>query len=119
MISRTWAIPLLAAVLLGVGDAAPVVPRPSPEFVIKGLTGQALLSQFRGKIVLLAFIQTTCPHCQNSVGILSKIQNEYGPKGFQSLAAAFNDLAAQLLPEFVKPFRPRLPGRVCQPRVRY
>jgi len=109
MISRTWAVPLLAAALLGIGVAAPVVPRPSPEFVIKGFNGQVLLSQFRGKTVLLAFIQTTCPHCQNSVGILSRIQGEYGSRGFQALAAAFNEMAAQLLPEFVNRFRPGFP----------
>ena len=100
---------LLALLLLGVSARADTVPRPAPEFVIRNSTGELLLSQFRGKVVLLAFIHTTCPHCQQSMGVLSQIQAEYGPRGFQVLASAFNDLAAQLLPEFVTRFRPAFP----------
>src|SRR5262249_37718989 len=83
--------------------------RPAPEFVIKAPGGQALLSQYRGKVVLLAFIHTTCPHCQNSVGIISRVQTEYGPKGFQALASAFDELAPQLLPDFLNRFLPTFP----------
>jgi thiol-disulfide isomerase/thioredoxin len=100
---------MLALVLLGVSGRADPTIRPAPEFVIRNSTGQALLSQFRGKVVLLAFIHTTCPHCQQSIGVLNQIQSEYGPRGFQALASAFNDLAAQLLPEFVNRFRPAFP----------
>src|SRR5258708_3930835 len=108
MIARGWAAALAALFLCVSGEAA-TVPRPSPEYVIRAPTGDVLLSQFRGKVVLLAFIHTTCPHCQNSVGLMSQIQNEYGPRGFQALAAAFNDLAPQLVPEFINRFRPNFP----------
>jgi thiol-disulfide isomerase/thioredoxin len=108
MIRQVWTVSLLAAALALPCHAASL-PRPAPEFVIRTQAGQALLSQFRGKIVLLAFIHTTCPHCQNSVGILSRIQNEYAPKGFQALASAFDELAPQALPEFVNRFRPTFP----------
>jgi thiol-disulfide isomerase/thioredoxin len=100
---------LLTLMLLSAGARADTLPRPAPEFVIKNSTGEALLSQLRGKVVLLAFIHTTCPHCQQSVGVLNQIQGEYGPRGFQALASAFNDLAAQLLPEFLTRFRPAFP----------
>ena len=100
---------LLPLLLLGAGAFAATVPRPSPEFVIRNSAGQVLLSQFRGKVVLLQFIHTTCPHCQQSVGIVNQLQSEYGPRGFQALASAFNDLAAQLLPEFITRFRPVFP----------
>jgi thiol-disulfide isomerase/thioredoxin len=100
----------LAAVLfLAASGHAATIPRPAPEFVIKTSTGTALLSQLRGKVVLLAFIHTTCPHCQNSVGLMSQLQSEYGPRGFQALASAFNELAPQLVPEFVTRFRPTFP----------
>ena len=39
--------------------AAATIPRPAPEFVIKGPGGEYLLSQFRGKVVLLSFLFTT------------------------------------------------------------
>src|SRR6266571_6977632 len=100
---------LLAILFLGALAQAAMVPRPAPEFVIRNAKGDVLLSQFRGKVVLLSFIHTTCPHCQNSVGIMSEIQKEYGPRGFQALASAFNDLAPQLVPEFISRFRPAFP----------
>jgi thiol-disulfide isomerase/thioredoxin len=95
--------------LFVIGAQAATIPRPAPEFVINSPAGQVLLSQFRGNVVLLAFIHTTCPHCQQSVGFMSTLQKEYGPRGFQPLASAFNDGAPQLLPEFLARFRPTFP----------
>ena len=67
------------------------VPRPSPEFVLMLPNGQQeLLSKYKGKVVVLEFVLTTCPHCQNSSRLLSKLKTELGPKGFQPLAAAIN-----------------------------
>jgi len=60
-------------------------------------------------VVVLAFISTTCPHCQHTTQILSAFQNEYGPRGVQFLAAAFNPDAAQLVPGFIAQFRPAFP----------
>jgi peroxiredoxin len=86
------------------------VPRPAGEFAIKLPNGQTtLLSQYAGKVVLLAFISTTCPHCQHTTQVLSAIQNEYASRGVQILAAAFNPEAAQLVPGFIAQFRPTFP----------
>jgi len=100
---------LLPLMLLCVSARAASIPRPAPEFVIRNSTGEALLSQLRGKVVLLALIHTTCPHCQQSMGVLNQLQREYGPRGFQAVASAFNEMAAQLLPEFITRFRPAFP----------
>jgi thiol-disulfide isomerase/thioredoxin len=94
--------------LAGLATAA-TLPRAAPEFVIQGPSGQALLSQFRGKVILLTFIHTTCPHCQASVAVINQIQKDYGPRGFQALGAAFNENAQQLLPDFLARFRPIYP----------
>jgi peroxiredoxin len=100
---------VLSLGLLAASAGAVTVPRPAPEFVIRGAGGEALLSQYRGKVVLLAFIFTTCPHCQHSVGIMSEVQKEYASRGFQALGAAFNEMAAQLVPSFVTQFHPNFP----------
>lgn len=79
------------------------VPRIAPELAVQLLSGdQLLLSQFRGKVVLLAFVHTTCPHCQNMSGIVERLYHEYGPRGFQPIDVAFNDNAILLVPDFVK-----------------
>ena len=83
--------------------AAADVPRKSPEFAVQmPAGGQVLLSQYKGKVVVLEFAFTTCPHCQASARLLTQLSKEYGPKGFQPLAVAFNDMAGVLVPDFVK-----------------
>ena len=90
--------------------AEQTVPRPSPEFVITYPGGkQALLSQYKGKVVLLAFIFTTCPHCQATCQMISKLNTELGPKGFQPLAVAVNPMAVMLVNDFVRDFRTNFP----------
>ena len=52
---------------------------------------QTLLSSYRGKVMALLFVHTTCPHCQHASQVFTEIQKEYGPRGFQALDVAFND----------------------------
>lgn len=94
----------LMILLLGwLPAAAANVPRPSPEYTIKLTTGrQLLLSSYRGKVVALLFISTDCPHCADTCQMMERIQKEYGPRGFQTLAVAFNPMAIMLVPEFVQ-----------------
>jgi peroxiredoxin len=90
--------------------AEQTVPRPSPEFVINYPGGkQALLSQYKGKVVLLAFIFTTCPHCQVTSQLVSKLNTEYAAKGFQPLAVAVNPMALMLVNDFVRDFHTNFP----------
>ncbi|MGH9674159.1 MAG: hypothetical protein ACRD44_13340 [Bryobacteraceae bacterium] len=58
---REWTRRLLgAAALAGVARAQGPVPRPSPEFTFALAGGRkASLSQYRGKIVALAFLAST------------------------------------------------------------
>jgi peroxiredoxin len=81
----------------------PPVPRPAPEFVIQYNDGhQALLSSFRGKVVALELLYTTCPHCQHSSQVFSKLNSEFASKGFQPLGVAFNEMPQMLVPDFIK-----------------
>jgi peroxiredoxin len=90
--------------------AQPPMPRKAPELTIVEPSGkQTLLSSYRGKVVLLAFIFTTCPHCQAECGVMNKLEAELGPKGFQALAVAFNDNAGMLVGGFVQNFHPTFP----------
>jgi thiol-disulfide isomerase/thioredoxin len=85
-------------------------PRPSPPFTIQRVGAPPIqLSQYRGKIVSLAFIHTTCSHCQEFTTILNVLAKEYTPRGVQFLECAFNDDAAATLPEFLQRFKPVFP----------
>jgi peroxiredoxin len=85
--------------------ATPPVPRKTPEFVVVEPSGKlTLLSSYKGKVVVLALMQTTCPHCQREAQMLTKLQTELGPRGLQVLGSAFNDATAQMVASFVKQF---------------
>jgi peroxiredoxin len=99
-------------------QAAAPVPRPTKEFTIVLPSGkQSLLSSYRGKVVMTAFMFTTCPHCQALSKIITKLQGELGPRGFQALGVAFNDEVntpnnaanAQLTASFVSQFQVGFP----------
>lgn len=81
---------LAAMTALGVSAlAAPPVPRPAKEFDFVEPSGKhVLLSSLKGKVVIVQGLITTCPHCQAMSQILTKLQTEYGPKGFQAMGVA-------------------------------
>src|SRR5260370_41412340 len=90
--------------------AAPILPRPSPDFAINlGQGKQIRISQYKGKTIVVAFILTYCSHCQKAVGELSKMQREYGTRGLQVLASATEDMAAAALPGSLRQFDPPFP----------
>jgi peroxiredoxin len=88
---------------LAVQAEVPLLPRPAPEFMVKYADGnQVPLSSFKGKVVALTFIFTTCIHCQHASQTFSKLYNEYGPHGFQPVGVAINDMANLFVDDFVK-----------------
>ena len=101
--AKMSAVPKAAPKAAAPAKAAADAPRPSGEFVIHMLNGpDKLLTSYRGKFVVLAFMYTTCPHCQHTTGLLSKIQNEYASKGVQMLGVTIDKGAKEGLPTFIK-----------------
>ncbi len=90
----------LLALTFCIGTAlAAEVPRKSPELAYTLLDGrQALLSQYRGKVIALEFLLTTCPHCQRASSVLERLYKEYGPRGVQVLGVAINPPPAGTTP---------------------
>lgn len=110
MRKRVW-FGLAGGILLAAVSAVAVdVPRPAPDFSINMTDGQRIaLKQYKGKVCVLAFILTTCPHCQKTVGFLSTMQKDYGPQGLQVVASAIDDMAKMLVPDFITRFHPPFP----------
>ena len=71
--------------------------------------GQQLLSQYRGKVVALEFIATTCPHCQAASQYMKKLQTELGDRGLQVIDVATNPNADLLVDNFAKDFQVNFP----------
>lgn len=86
-------IPLAVSLALGVLPlvATAPVPRKSPEFTIVEPSGrQTKLSSFKGKVVLIEFLLTNCPHCMRVSQMLATLYKELGPRGFQPIGIAFD-----------------------------
>ncbi|MGA2184975.1 MAG: TlpA disulfide reductase family protein [Bryobacteraceae bacterium] len=106
---------LVTAVLVSLSPAfSQTLPRQAPEQIIHFAGGKtAKVSDYTGKVVLVAFILTGCPHCQHTVTLLNGIQMELGDRGFQAIALAVDEDAAQKLAEFNKTLGPAFPVGYC------
>jgi len=103
-ITTTAALCLLGfAAVTPLANAQPPLPRKAPEITIVETSGNKIpLSSYKGKVVVLALISTTCPHCQKECEMLTQLYSEMKPKGVQMAAIAFNDNAAMLVPGFIR-----------------
>src|ERR1700683_2688681 len=93
-----------AALMVALGAAAFAagpVARPAPPLDFTDSTGKHIvLSNYKGKVVVVQFLLTTCPHCQRFSQLLDKLQADYGPKGFQALGAAVNEATPEMAKDY-------------------
>lgn len=96
---------LMVVTAAGLIATAPA-PRKSIEFAIVEPSGkQTSLSSLQGKVVVIEFLLTNCPHCMRVAQMISKLQKELGPRGFQPIGIAFdNDLSGSKVTAFVQQF---------------
>ena len=107
---RTSSRLLLPATALILCAAAAETARRAPEFqMLRPGAPPLSFSRYRGKILAVAFIDTACAHCQELTKTLSAIARAYAARGVQVLECAFNEQAAQTLPEFIEQFQPPFP----------
>ncbi len=107
---RLLAVCLLAGLILGNLAQAQAPIRKAPELAFTlPVQGQRLLSQYRGKVVALEFILTTCPHCQAASQVMTQMQERYGDRGFQAIDIAINENADLLVENFVKDYHVGFP----------
>lgn len=101
---------LLAGIALAPGLFAADALRPSPPFsILRPGAAPLQVSQLRGKVVALVFIDTHCPHCQKLTNFLSEIAPKYAARGAQIVECAFNSDAQSSLAEFKQQFHPPFP----------
>lgn len=83
----------------------PVLPRPAPAFVVRGLDGAEVSSEaFRGKTVLLDFWATWCPPCIDDLPKLTALHERYREDGVVVLSVSIDegDGAARKVRRMVK-----------------
>jgi peroxiredoxin len=101
---------IVLAALSAVIMQAATIPRPAPDLAILTKGGKPIqVSQYKGKVVVVAFILTTCSHCQKTTGYLNKLQKELGPRGLQVVESAIEGNADAAIGEFSKRFETPFP----------
>ena len=78
-----------------------------PVVGASGLTGQSVsLSSFRGKVVLLEFMEPWCPHCQRMAPVLESLYGQYGSPNviFISVAGPWQGATAGDTVKFIKDY---------------
>ncbi len=83
--------------------------RPLALTAIPTPNSKITLSQYRGKVMVIAIFSTTCDDCIKSIDMLSKVQKDLGPKVFQAVAAAGDENAAYLVGPFAQRYKPSFP----------
>ena len=68
------------------------------------------LSQLKGKIVALAFIHTTCSHCQDLTRVLKVIQKDYMAKNVTVVTCGFEEGVAFNILGYIKALEPNFPA---------
>jgi peroxiredoxin len=95
-----------AFLILGISSlfATAPVPRKSPDFNIVEPSGKLTsLSGLKGKVVVVEFLLTNCPHCMRVAKTIANLQWEFGPRGFQPVGIAFdNDLTGKTVAKFAQ-----------------
>lgn len=72
---------LLAILLCSAALGSAQGPRRAPGFALPDPKMQFHdLADYRGKVLVLEFMQTTCPHCARFADILAEVDPKYGDK---------------------------------------
>jgi len=113
MTSRILSIALLlvtaASVLLSAAD----LPRPAGELDIRTHEGEQWnLAHLKGKVVVVMFMSTNCPHCHAATQALNVIYNELKERGLEVVGIATNREAETDIGNFVQRFEPTFPVSV-------
>jgi peroxiredoxin len=95
---RTILIAFVCTVALAAGDGA----RRAPGFALPDLKGQFHdLADYRGKVLILEFLKTDCPHCAAFAEVLAQLQPKYGDKVAVLAVAHINTDAPQNILQYI------------------
>jgi len=89
-----WSVAILVCAVAGwalsqvpAKDPASVSGQKAPDFTLRNLKGETVkLGDMKGKVVLLCFSATWCPHCRTAIPGLKDIYTRYKDKEFMLLA---------------------------------
>ena len=89
-----WLCGAMAAICC-VGTASAQAPRRAPSWALMDSGGHMHdLLDYRGKVLIIDMMKTTCPHCASFAGVLAQVQQKYGDRvAIVSVVSPTNDNA--------------------------
>ena len=91
--------------------AAPQTKAPGDPQLIDAQGYQKLLSQYRGKPVLMTFWATWCEPCRDEYPMLNELAKQYAPKGLKVVGVNFDqDGDIILMRRFITRYKPIFPN---------
>lgn len=101
---------LAAAAALTLPAWTAQIPRPVPAMTVPFPDGKTVtLESFKGKVLVIEVMLTTCPACQKASVALNQVYTELQPKGMAALGIAINPMANMLIPEYLQKFGVKFP----------
>jgi peroxiredoxin len=80
-------------------------PRKIIDLPIPGSDGKIIrVSQYSGKVLMIEMFLTDCPECLKTLEFMGRLQQEYGPRGFQAIGISLDGDPAAVKP-FVDRYR--------------
>jgi peroxiredoxin len=85
-------------------QALPRAGQPAPDFTTTTLSGQTVsLENYRGRVLLINFFATWCPHCRESAPHIVEMNRAFGKQGLQILGLSVDD--GERVRDFVAAYR--------------
>jgi len=111
---------ILAILLCSAALVAADAPRRAPGFALVDLNRKFHdLADFRGKVLVLEFMKTTCPHCVAFADVLAQVPQRYGDKVAILAVANVNTDTPQQLAQYVAARRLTYPLVLDQGQMMY
>ncbi|MCU0227065.1 MAG: TlpA family protein disulfide reductase [Bryobacterales bacterium] len=90
----------------------------APAFEVRTELGKRIrLEDYSGKVLLLTFWATWCPHCRNQIAAMEKLRETYAAKEIEMLAVSVDREGWKIVAPYVQEHGLRIPVSIAPPRM--
>lgn len=107
---------VLTFVLLCLLTSCSEFPRPADDFYVKSTDGRGiLLSELKGKVVVLNFFTTWCPYCQQEIPGFLEVYEKYRNQGLEIVGLSTEQGKESEVISFTRSYKMSYPVSIAPP----